>query len=222
MKWINPSLLLVVLLSCQAATDPGPTPYGGNQTGLPCNPRPVAREGAIKILFVGNSLTYTNDLPSRVAAIGASKDNLLEKEMIAKPNYALEDHWTEGCIQAMIKSGFYDFIVVQQGPSSQSDGAKSLLEYGTLISDLCKANDTKLAFFMVWPAKVNYNTFSGVITNYMNAAYATGAILCPVGYAWKQYMDQSGDFSYYGPDEFHPSEKGSDVAAEIIYKALFP
>jgi hypothetical protein len=157
-----------------------------------------------------------------VAAIGADRGNLIEKEMLAKPNYALEDHWNEGCLQELIKSGYYDFVVIQQGPSSQSDGAQSLLEYGGYIQELCKANDTKLAFFMVWPAKVNYHTFPGVINNYMTAAYTTGAILCPVGFAWKQYIDRTGDWSYYGPDEFHPSPLGSSIAADIIYKNLFP
>lgn len=221
------AFLLWVLVCCQPSNDPsaGP-PSGGSTQGngntATCNPTPPLRAGTKKILFVGNSLTYFNDLPSRVAGIGASKGNLLEQEMMAYPNYALEDHWNEGCLQGMISSGYYDFVVVQQGPSSQSDGAKSLLEYGELIQQLCKQHDTKLAFFMVWPARVNYHTFNGVITNYTSAAYATGAILCPVGYAWKRYIDDTGDWSYYGPDEFHPSEVGTGVAAEIIYKSLFP
>lgn len=215
------------LVGCQATSDPVATPHGGSTGGGQvvigtCDPKPATRPGAVKILFVGNSLTFYNDLPSRVAAIGISKENRIEKEMLAKPNYALEDHWIEGCLQAMIKSGYYDFVVVQQGPSSQADGAKSLLEYGGYLQELCKANDTKLAFFMVWPARVNYHTFPGVITNYTNAAYATGAILCPAGQAWKQYIDRTGDWSYYGADEFHPSPLGTNVAAEIIYKSLFP
>lgn len=218
---------LFILVACQAASDPVASPKGGSNGGgqvvtAPCEPNPAGRPGAKKILFVGNSLTYYNDLPAKVAAIGLSKGNLIEKEMLAKPNYALEDHWNEGCLQALIKSGYYDFVVVQQGPSSQADGAKSLLEYGGYIQELCKANDTKLAFYMVWPARINYHTFPGVITNYTNAAYATGAILCPAGQAWKQYIDRTGDWSYYGPDEFHPSLLGTQVAAEIIYKSIFP
>lgn len=220
--------ILFFLVSCQASSDPAAVkpPSGGQNAGgnntVACNPTPALRAGAKKILFVGNSLTYYNDLPGRVAAIGASKGNLVEREVIAYPNYALEDHWNEGCLQAMITSGHYDFVVVQQGPSSQTAGAISLLEYGKLIQALCKQNDTKLAFFMVWPARVNYHTFSGVIANYTAAADATGAILCPAGYAWKRHIDSTGDWSYYGVDEFHPSEIGSEVAAEIIYKSLFP
>ena len=47
------------------------------------------------------------------------------------------------------------------------------------------------------------------------------AILCPVGVEWKKYIDRTGDISYYGSDQFHPSEKGTQIEAEIIYNSLF-
>ncbi len=181
----------------------------------------TCREGrSQKVLFVGNSLTYTNDLPSKVAEMGLRTGVLIEKVMLAYPNYALEDHWNDGCLQIMIQSRYYDIVVVQQGPSSQPDGAASLLDFGKRIQALCKANDTKLAFFMVWPTRVNYHTFPGVTSNYSAATAAIGAILCPVGQVWKLHQDNTGDFSYYGPD-FHPSDKGTAFAADVIYKALF-
>ena len=204
------------------ASAPGSSGSALAAQGRACDPSPPTRSDAKKVLFVGNSLTYTNDLPSLVAGIGARKGVLIEKEMLAFANYALEDHWNEGCIQKLIMSGYYDFVVVQQGPSSQADGRKMLLEYGAFIQELCVQHDTKLAFFMVWPARVNYQTFDGVIRNYTDAALTTGSLLCPAGWAWKQYIDRTGDFSYYGPNDFHPSLSGSQVAAAVIYKALFP
>lgn len=161
-------------------------------------------------------------MPKLVETIGTQHGLLVEHQMLAFPNYALEDHWKDGCIQVMIKSGNFDFVVVQQGPSSQAEGRHMLLEYGALIQQLCKQHDTTLAFYMVWPALANYTNFDGVILNYTEAATTTGALLCPVGQIWKQHFDQTNDFSYYGPDNFHPSLKGSEVAAETIYKVLFP
>lgn len=218
---------IVAFSACQAGDDsglmnPNPGPTGGGPTGTTCTPKPRSRAGVTKILFIGNSLTYTNDLPTKVSAIGLDRGRLIEKEVLAEPNYALEDHWNAGCLQAMISSGYFDYVIIQQGPSSQVDGATSLLEYGGRIKALCDLNSTKLAFFMVWPARVYYNTFPGVITNYTQAANSTQSILCPVGLIWKQYQDRTGDFSYYGPDDFHPSPSGTQVAAEVIYKTLFP
>ncbi|MCB0448399.1 MAG: SGNH/GDSL hydrolase family protein, partial [Gelidibacter sp.] len=168
-----------------------------------------------KILFVGNSLTYTNNLPELVKQEALSRDIEIEVSMLAYPNYALEDHLNDGEVQNLIEKGNYDFVVVQQGPSSQQDGIESLLEFGSVFKSLCEQNNTQLAFFMVWPSRMYYYTYPGVINNYTQAATANEAILCPVGEVWKAHFDATDDFSYYGPDEFHPSLIGSQVAAQV-------
>ena len=174
-----------------------------------------------QVLFIGNSLTYFNNLPDLVVAEAAKQKIKIKAKVIAYANYGLEDHWKEGNIQRSIKSGKYKFVIIQQGPSSQADGRSSLLEYGEKIGQLCEANDAKLAYYMVWPSRTYYQTFDGVIKNYTDAAAANNALLCPVGKEWKAHFDTSNDFSYYGPDNFHPSKIGSQVAAEIIFDALF-
>ena len=141
--------------------------------------------------------------------------------MQAFPAYALEDHWALGKMQDRIAEGDIDFLVIQQGPSSQAYGRETLFEYGQIMDALCRQYNTRLAYFMVWPSRVYYDTFDAVIANYRDAAASNGAILCPVGAEWKQHFDQTSDFSYYGPDAFHPSLKGSQVAAGIIARSLF-
>lgn len=178
--------------------------------------------GKINILFVGNSLTYSNNLPELVEQVAHQHGKDVVSGMLALPNYALEDHWNDGEVKKLIASGNYQYVVVQQGPSSQADGRAMLLEYGLLMKELCNQHEAKLAFFMVWPAKINYHMFPGVIANYTEAARKTNSILCPVGAVWKEQTDTSGDFSYYGADGFHPSLEGSQSAAEIIVKHLFP
>lgn len=200
-----------------------PTPVvdhsNGNTSTTQLNKPPEA--GKINILFVGNSLTYSNNLPELVERVAHQHGKEVVAGMLALPNYALEDHWFDGEVKKLIASGNYQYVVVQQGPSSQADGRAMLVEYGLLMMDLCNQHQAKLAFFMVWPAKVNYHMFPGVIANYTAAAEQTNSILCPVGAIWKAQMDATSDFSYYGADGFHPSLKGSQSAAEIIVKQLF-
>lgn len=185
-----------------------------------CTPDEASKT-EVNILFIGNSLTYTNNLPELVRKEARLKSIEVTTHMIAHPNYALADHWADGQIQKKIASGQYHFVVVQQGPSSQAEGRAMLLEYGSLIKKLCEEHQAKLAFFMVWPARANYHTFPGVIANHTEAAQQTNSILCPVGQVWKIHMDATKDFSYYSADEFHPSLAGSQSAAEIIVNALF-
>lgn len=174
----------------------------------------------LNILFIGNSLTYTNDLPQLVKKNAKQKGIEINTTMIAFPNYAIEDHWNDGQIQILISRNKFDFVILQQGPSSQSDGRKMLIEYGKKYSSLCKLNETKLCYFMVWPSLNYYHTFDDVIKNHKDAASINNSILLPVGKIWKDYIDFTKDKKYYGFDGFHPSIKGSQTAAKIIVEHL--
>ena len=78
-----------------------------------------------------------------------------------------------------------------------------------------------MAYLMVWPSKKNYNRFDTVISSYTQAAKKNNAILIPAGQVWKDYIDATNDYGYYGSDGFNPSLKGSEVAAEVIFNTLF-
>lgn len=172
------------------------------------------------ILFIGNSLTYYNDLPFLVKKEAKKRNIKVETKIVAYPNYAIIDHWNEGKVQKLIKSKKYDYVIIQQGPSSQKDGYDMLVNDGKKYARLCKANNVKLAYFMVWPSITYYHTFNGVVTNYTSGATLNKAILCAVGKKWKEYIDTTNDFSFYGLDGFHPSLKGSKFAAKIIVESL--
>lgn len=174
-----------------------------------------------KLLFVGNSLTYSNNLPKLVKKYANSKGIKLKTVDISKPNYAIVDHWAKGKVQKLIKSKKYDFVILQQGPSSQVDGLEMLVNGGAPYAELTTANDAQLAYFMVWPSRRYYHTFPAVIHNYTQGAQANQAILLPVGAFWKKHIEANNDYSYYGSDGFHPSKAGSQKAAEIIVDKLF-
>lgn len=181
----------------------------------------ISQTKEYSILFIGNSLTYSNDLPELVKKKALDKEIKLTTKTIAYPNYALEDHWNDGDVQRLIASDKYDYVIIQQGPSSQAYGKTSLVEYGAKFKNLCATNNTKLCFFMVWPSQQYYHTFNGVIANYSNAALENNAILIPVGKIWKAHFDKTNNFDYYSSDNFHPSAKGSNSAAQIIVNTLF-
>jgi len=181
----------------------------------------IVNDSIKTILFIGNSLTYTNNLPAIVVRIGKDSGIAIRTTTLAYPNYALEDHWNDAVMQQLIAVMRFDFVVVQQGPSSQNDGRIMLLDYGARIKTLCNKANTQLAFFMVWPYFESLHTFDGIIRNYTDAAAFTNSLLCPVGLEWRDYFLSTGDYSYYGFDKFHPSQKGSENAALIIFKTLF-
>ena len=74
---------------------------------------------------------------------------------------------------------------------------------------------------MVWPSLNYYHTFDDVIKNHKDAAAINNSILLPVGRIWRDYIDSTNNKEYYGPDGFHPSLKGSHIAAKVIVEYLF-
>ena len=67
-----------------------------------------------RILFIGNSLTYSNDLPAMVCAMARSAGRQATCESVAKPDYGLEEHWNEREAREAIARG-WDVVVLQQG-----------------------------------------------------------------------------------------------------------
>lgn len=177
---------------------------------------------AQNILFIGNSLTYSNDLPGMVETIAKVYDKQISTECICLPNYGLEDHWNDGLIQKKIGNEKFDYVLFQQGPSSQAYGRSSLFDFGGKISSLAKENDTKPGYFMVWPSVQYYHTFEGVIKNHKDAAEANESIVVPVGELWSQFRKAPFKTDLYSADQFHPSSTGSFLAALTIVATLFP
>ncbi len=209
--------VLLVLLSC-GSDDQVEVIDDKNEVEPPAS----HESGDFSILFVGNSLTYSNSLPQLVVERAKEANDLvINAHTIAYGNYAIIDHWNDGNVQKEIASGQYDYVIIQQGPSSQAYGRQVLIEYGAKFKELCESHNTELVYYMVWPSRQYYHTFDGVIKNHEDAATMNNALLAPVGQVWKRHFDNTEDFSYYGSDGFHPSLKGSQVAAEVIVNTLF-
>ena len=173
------------------------------------------------ILFLGNSLTYSNDMPGMVRDIASSYGIEVDVQSICLPNYALEDHINDGRFQKLLEQKQFDYVVFQQGPSSQRYGRESLIEYGAEIDRISKANGSEAVYFMVWTSLGYYHTFDKVIENHENAAKLNGMKVVPVGKVWFNLRSKSPHLGLYNMDGFHPSPKGSFLAAFMIYSHLF-
>lgn len=182
----------------------------------------LANAQDVSILFIGNSLTYSNDLPAYVQKIGGLHDLKIETTCLCFPNYGLEDHWNEGKLLRMIVDNSYDFIIFQQGPSSQAYGRSSLHEYGGNIAKLAIEHGATPVYFMVWPSLRYYHTMDGVIQNHQDAAKANNSLIAPVGKIWKKLRMANSGINLYSQDQFHPSRKGTLLAALIVAKSVLP
>ncbi|HUP30645.1 MAG TPA: hypothetical protein VM122_10765, partial [Usitatibacter sp.] len=70
--------------------------------------------GPTRVLFVGNSLTASTDVPARLAKLARAMGRDVVVDAVTANDYSLEDHWKDGRAQKRLAER-WDFVVLQQG-----------------------------------------------------------------------------------------------------------
>ncbi|MEO8670221.1 MAG: hypothetical protein ABI411_02830 [Tahibacter sp.] len=173
-----------------------------------------------RVLFIGNSLTYTNDLPGMLRAIAAQAGKRLITGEVSAPNFSLEDHYAEGDAQVEIARG-YQIVVLQQGPSALQASQINLEQWALKFNTLIRRAGGQPALYMVWPERARLDVFDDVRNSYSNAALVTDGLFLPAGEAWRASWAMDPGLALYGEDDFHPSPLGTYAAALAIFSELY-
>ena len=204
-----PPVVLVAALTAALAALAG----AGSVVAAPAEP--------LRVLFVGNSLTSTNDLPAAVSALARSGGRKLETGTVVSDGYSLEDHWNSSDASKEILSGDWDVVVLQQGPSSLPESQAHLKLWAQRFTALARRAGAWVGLLTVWPESYRRSALGAVIASYRKAAKAAGAELFPAGDAWRRAWACDRSLALYGPDGFHPSRLGTYLAALVVYGRLF-
>jgi hypothetical protein len=182
----------------------------------------VSTKSPLRILFIGNSLTYANDLPALVAALaeGAGEPAPVW-DAVVEGGFSLEDHWSRGAAQKAISRAGWDFVVLQQGPSALPESRLALTRDAIRFADLVAKAGGRTALYMVWPSRSRSFDFQGVVDSYRTAADRAGALLLPAGEAWRIAAKSAPEIALYSPDGLHPTVEGSYLAAVVIAARLY-
>jgi hypothetical protein len=193
-------------------------PCGAETSAYRPLPPPQQRQRA---LFIGNSLTYDNDLPSIVKAMAEAAGAEMEAEAVIGPGFALEDHWSNGSALAAIRRGGWSVVVLQQGPSSLPESRANLIEYAGRFAEVIRRVRARPALYMVWPESSRRAAFDAVSESYALAAKEVDGLLFPAGEAWRAAQRLDPNAPLYARDGFHPAPAGSYLAALTVFSVLF-
>lgn len=201
----------LLLLGCNAAVS------GVDDPRPPLDPLPDAD---VSVLFVGNSLTASNDLPRMVEQIAEAAGRTFAYRSVLRGGTSLEDHWNLGIAQDILAAQA-DFVVMQQGPSSVGDNPAYLRTWTETLAPVIRQASGEPALLMVWPERTRLEAFDAVRDSYEGAADAVSGVFIPAGEAWRAIWARDADAPLYGPDGFHPSALGSFAAAVSVFAVLF-
>jgi hypothetical protein len=200
---IFPLVMLAALASC-GSTAPAPVD-----------------DHDLRILFIGNSLTYVNDLPSLVQHLGRSNSALaVSVSSVAFPNFSLVDHWDRGDALRAIEDGPWDVVVLQQGPSALPESRAVLVEYAGKFAAEIRRVGARPAIYMVWPGLDRIDVWEAVTQSYAAAARAIDGVLLPGGEAIRAAYVADRGIALFQGDGFHPALAGSWAVALTMYARL--
>ncbi|HBS87033.1 MAG: hypothetical protein A2W91_02335 [Bacteroidetes bacterium GWF2_38_335] len=196
-----------------------------------------------KILFIGNSYVYTNDLPTVLKNLALSLGDTITTDQNTPGGYRFLNHATNATTLAKISQDDWDFVILQaqsQEPSWPPSQVESeVYPYATILNDSIKSNNpcTETVFFMTWGRKYGDEmncagwppvcTFLGMqerlMAGYMTMTEQNSSTVSPVGLAWKYCMDNDPDslINLYSGDNSHPSIAGTYLTACVLYRTMF-
>jgi hypothetical protein len=177
-----------------------------------------------RILFIGNSLTYYNDVPKMVGAIYSAVDGLydLEVDLLAEGGISIEQHLSKGALKPKLTSTVYDFVVIQDFggwplcdtsfPACSSNTAP----LSTAI-DMVRKSGAKPIWFLTYqskPIKQRELSFES-----HQIASQLDVDIADIGAAMLDFSTANEMTNILLPN-YHPNTLGSWIAAATIVRTL--
>lgn len=185
---------------------------------------PAEERAEFRVLFIGNSLTYYNDVPELVYQIsrfeGSSK--ALEVEMLAAAGATIAQHLASGNLQRHLADGKYAYVVFQEmgGWPICPPEFPGCLKSVTSIESLAELVSNAGAEAIWYSTYQQIPALQGALSDQARQiASRLGIRLADVGAAWAHYESVAGKGAPFVEDG-HPNEIGSLIAAATIFQAI--
>ena len=182
-----------------------------------------AQQKELKVLFVGNSYTYGNNLPHIVSIIseGTSTKLITRKSVIGGAH--LWEHWNgdrELKTREIIKEGDFDIIVLQDNSMSAIETPDSLLKYVTLLAGFIEQYEAETYLYNTW-AREKVPQFQEEIDEiYTRAARENNIRRVPVGSAWELALDIRPTIDLHTADGSHATPLGTFLTACVFVRTI--
>ena len=186
-----------------------------------------------RVLFIGNSYTTVNDLPSVFAKLARSGGHRVDAGTAAGDGWTLENHASSPITAAKLAGKKWDIVVLQEQSQipaiEQFRQAEMYPAARALVASVRQAGAQPL-FFLTWAHRdgwpenglVDYRTMQSAIDDaYLAIAGEQHAAIAPVGYAWQALLAQEASPGLWQDDGSHPTAKGTYLAACVFYAAIF-
>jgi len=180
-------------------------------------------QDTLKVLFIGNSFTYSNNLPQLVNILSKESDTYISTQKSTAPGAKLSQHWLGQrglSSKALIETGDFDIVILQEHSMGSIDFADSSEYYIKLFVEFCKIHGATPCIFQTWAYKNEPHMLDIISAFYLNIGKEVNARVLPIGELWQNFQSMHDDIDLYDEDGIHPSKHGTFLAALSIIKGL--
>jgi len=177
-----------------------------------------------RILFVGNSLTYYNDVPAMVGEIYSAVDehHAIETDMLAEGGYSIEQHLANGTLKSLLANSTYDIVVLQDFGgwplcSTDIDACASTSEPLSKAIDLVRSSGARPIWFSTYQAIPAAQRALSLEAH--RIALKLDVEIADVGAAMLAFSSEKDMPNVLLPN-FHPTTVGSWIAAATVARTL--
>lgn len=190
-------------------------------------------EEARRVLFVGNSHTFYNDLPGMIQHLAHEEGKSIWVEGSLRGGATLGDHWENPNLHQALSQGRYDVVILQGASLEPLFGADDYVENFQNLAALANEGGAIPILYEVWPrgesdrlyheewAPNSPEEFGTLIwATSERALKGSSAVLAPVGRAWEESRRRETGIQLYRQDGNHATRAGTYLAALVIYGVI--
>lgn len=170
----------------------------------------------LRILFIGNSHTFVNDIPGLVTAMGAKIGCRVTAKSVVAGGQTLEGHWNGPEARGLIEGDWWDFVVLQEQstrPVVDPDGYRRL---ATQFCELARRDAVPL-LYVCWAREDAADSQDALTDRAIDVHKGTKDVeVCPVGEAWRRVRAEQPDVALF-TDGNHASAAGSYLTACVFH-----
>ncbi len=179
----------------------------------------------VRVYFVGNSLTFFNNMPAMVQALAreAQENKQLEWQMRASGSYTLQLHWNQGVALQEIRTGNYDYVVLQEMTTGPLDNYGAFAQYAGDFDAEIQKTGAKTILYENWALQTAplQSTQNKLNDAYTKVGRQLNAKVSPIGQAWRLARMRVPQIVLFNSDGKHPTPQGSYLVACVLYCTIY-
>ena len=173
-----------------------------------------------RVLMIGDSLTYYNDLPGLLQQLSAREKSPIYIEQSTFPLVSLSFHWRMTGAVRRIGAGHFDYVVLQDFSRRPATSPEDSLQDFVRFNDEVARAGGRSIVFQNWTRAGLAEDYAALVATYARVVERTGARLAPIGAAWKICAIEHAEIPLL-IDDRHPTDAGSYLAACVLYDVLY-